>query len=197
MNKKFFFKEKYLLFTEESNAIDYLERAGEFIGQTCSNKMFWKWVMLSLHGALYGFAIAACKGSTNQSVTRKTKSGRRKLITFDEALSLCQDPKWMGTLHGGVALAMSVGQKDSIRQLKATLRNNFEHYIPNVWSIEMHGLPRISIDVLDVIRFLAVETFRYQKISQTERKKIKSIVFRSKKALKTSALYRELLEAEK
>lgn len=189
-------KEKYLRFSEETNAIDYLERAGEFIKETSSNPRAWKWVILSLHGALYGFAISACKSSDYQSVVKKTKKGYERLITLDEALAMCQDKNWMGTLHGGLSLNLSTSQKDSIRRLKATLRNNFEHYIPGGWSIEMHGFPRISMDILDVIRFFAVETFRYQHLNQAQRKKIKSIVFQSKKILKSSLLHFELLEAE-
>lgn len=188
--------EKYLRFTEETNALDYLERAGEFIKSTSSDPKAWKWVILSLHGALYGFAISACKGSDYQSVVRKTKKGHERLITLDEALKMCQDKKWMGTLSSGLALNLSPSQEDSIRRLKATLRNNFEHYIPGGWSIEMHGFPRISMDILDVIRFLAVETLRYQHLNQTQRRKIKSIVFQSKKLLKTFSLHLEILETE-
>lgn len=195
MGKKII-KEKYLRFTEETNALDYLQRAGQFIQEASTDPKAWKWVILSLHGALYGFAISAGKGSDYQAVVKVTKKGYERLITLDEALSMCQDAKWMGTLHGGNSLNLTTSQKDSIRRLKETLRNNFEHYIPSGWSIEMHGLPRISIDILDVIRFLAVETFRYQHLNQAQRKTIKSIIFQSKKILKAMPLHRELLEAE-
>lgn len=189
-------KEKYLRFTEETNALDYLERTGQFIKEASTDPKAWKWVILSLHGALYGFAISAGKSSDYQSVVKVTKKGYERLITLDEALSMCQDNSWMGTLHGGNALVLTSSQKDSIRRLKETLRNNFEHYIPGGWSIEMHGLPRITIDMLDVIRFLAVDTFRYQHLNQAQRKKIKSIIFQSKKILKSMPLYIELLDAE-
>ena len=189
-------KGKYLRFSEETNALDYLERAGQFINEAVTDPKAWKWVILSLHGALYGFAISAAKGSDYQSVVKITKKGHKRLITLNEALSMCQDDQWMGTLHGGSALKLTTSQKDSIRRLKETLRNNFEHYIPGGWLIEMHGFPQISIDVLDVIRFLAVETFRYQHLNQAQRKKIKSIVFQSKKVLRTMPLYLESIEAE-
>ena len=192
-----FFKERYLRLTEETNALDYLERAGEFIAQAIADERSWKWVMLSLHGALYGFAIVACKGTDYQSVVKITKKGHERLITLDEALKMCKNARWMGTLHGGLPLSLSASQEDSIRRLKETLRNSFEHYIPRGWSIELHGLPRISIDVLDVIRFLAVETFRYQHLNQAQRKRIKSIIFQSKRLLKKSPLHLELLAAER
>jgi hypothetical protein len=52
------------------------------------------------------------------------------------------------------------------------------------------------MDVLDVIRFLAVETFRYQHLNQTQRRRVKSIVYQSKTVLKASRLHREALSAE-
>ena len=57
----------WLRLTEETNALDYLERAGSFIVDADQDNFAWKWVVLALHGALYGFAIAACKG-TNENV---------------------------------------------------------------------------------------------------------------------------------
>jgi len=191
------FTEKYLRLTEETNALDYLERASEFIGQAMTDQRAWKWVVLALHGALYGFAISACKSSDYQSVVKVTKKGHERLITLDEALEMCKNHTWMGSLYGGMPLVLTISQGDSIRRLKETLRNSFEHYIPSGWSIELHGLPRISMDVLDVIRFLAVETFRYQHLTQGQRKKIKSIIFRSRRLLKSSSLHLELLETER
>ncbi len=60
--------------------------------------------------------------------------------------------------------------------LKKELRNMFEHYIPSVWAIEIHGLPKITMDILDVIRFLAIETRTYilEKLSLSSTKVIRS-----------------------
>jgi hypothetical protein len=188
---------KWLRLTEETNALDFLERAAEFIRFTESDRKAWKWVVLALHGALYGFAIAACKGTTHEIVIRRTKKGEERLISLDDALKMCQDERWMSTLITGQALNLTDSQKESIRKLKKTLRNNFEHYVPRGWSIEIHGLPRIAIDVLDVVRFLAVDTGRYQQLNQSQRRKVKSIVFQSKRLLMRSNLYQEALLAEK
>lgn len=68
-----------------------------------------------------------------------------------------------------------------------------EHYVPSGWSIEIHGMPQIAIDVLDVIRFLAVDTHTYIHLKETQIKRIKSYVFQSKKLLKNMKLYQEVL----
>ena len=181
----------FIRFTTETNALDYLERAGEFIAQVESNAQAWKWVILCLHSALYGFAIAACKGTDSESVVHTTKRGKRHLISLDEALVKCSDASWMGTLYGGMPLKLTETQTHSLQRLKKDLRNKFEHFTPDAWSIEIHGLPRVCIDVLDVIRFLSVETFRYQHLTESQCRRLKSIVFRSKKLLKWSSIYQE------
>jgi hypothetical protein len=72
-----------------------------------------------------------------------------------------------------------------------------EHYVPSGWSIEIHGMPQIAIDALDVIRFLAVDTHTYIHLNQTQIKRIKSCIFQSKKFLKNTKLYQEARHAKK
>jgi len=45
---------KCLRFSEETNALDYLIRAGQFIKETEKDLSAWKWVVLALHGSLWG-----------------------------------------------------------------------------------------------------------------------------------------------
>lgn len=186
-------KEKYLCFSEETNALDYLEQAYHYIYKTEININAWKWVILTLHGALYGSAICACKGTNPDNVKKKTKKGiiKQKLISLDEALELCQDPSWMRMTIDSKYLQLSDQQRESIWKLKHLLRNNFEHYIPKGWSIEIHGMPQIALDVLEVIRFLALETGNYVHLNEAQKRRIKSIVFQSKRNLKQSQLYKE------
>lgn len=184
-------KRKYLRLSEETNALDYLKRAYSYIRQVEADILAWKWVILTLHGALYGFAICACQGTNPDNVTYKTKKGIKKLISFDKALKRCQDPNWMKMTIMSKHLKLTNQQRESISKLKHRFRNAFEHYIPTGWSIEIHGMPQITIDVLEVIRFLALETGNYIHLNQTQKKQIKSIVYQSKRLLKNSKLYKE------
>ncbi len=186
---------KWLRFTEETNALDYLEKAAYFIRETEHDRKAWKWVVLALHGALYGFAICACQGTNYENVLVR-KKGYEKLISFDKALAMCQDHSWMHMLIDSQALVLSESQKDSIRKLKKELRNKMEHYVPSGWSIEIHGMPQIAIDILDVIRFLAIETHTYIHLNQAQTKKVKSYVFQSRRFLRKTRLYQETKLAE-
>ena len=251
---------RWLRLTEESNALDYLEKASFFIKQTESDNVAWKWVIISLHGALYGFAICACKGTNPERVIdfkrrhktiqkleklpksiqkpgfpndvklkynsqlkrlefigsmpdnvrrkllklsndnnyklaiNKLYSDSHQLISFNRALDRCQNPNFMRMTIMSKELQLTDEQKDSIDILKKEFRNNIEHYIPKAWSIEIHGMPIIAIDVLNVIRFLAIETGNYIQLRQTQIRRLKSLVFQSKKFLRNSTLYKEASE---
>ena len=182
---------KWLSFSEETNALDYLEQAYYYILQTKKNINAWKWVILTLHGALYGFAICALKGTNLDNVTFEIKKGDKRLIDFDKALKRCQDPKWMQMTVISKNLQLSNQQNENIQILRKCFRNNFEHYVPKRWLIEIHGMPQIALDVLEVIRFLALETGNYVHLNDAQKRRIKSIVFQSKRNLKQSQLYKE------
>lgn len=186
------FQGVYLRLTEETNALDYLQRAYQFICQAETDVLAWKRAVIALYGALYGFAICACRGTNPYTVTYKTKKGEDRLISFDKALKLCQDPEWMRMTIHSKHLELSQQQKRSIQILKDWLRNNFEHYKPTAWPIEIHGMPQVAIDVLEVIRFLALDTGNYVHLTQSQRQQIKYMVARSKRVLKQSQLYKEV-----
>lgn len=179
---------KWLRLTEETNAFDYLRQAYNFIVASERDPMAWKWVIIALHGAL---AVAACRGTNPDNVTLVTKKDKRKLIGFWEALRRSQDPQWMHMTIRSKPLVLSAKQGESIRKLKQIFRNEFEHYIPKDWSIEIHGMPQIAIDVLDVIRFLAIETGNYVNLTVSQQRKLRSLVFQSKRTLRRSALFQE------
>ncbi|EQB63504.1 MAG: hypothetical protein RBG1_1C00001G1083 [candidate division Zixibacteria bacterium RBG-1] len=188
---------KWLRLTEEINALDYLQQAHNFLLHTEKNPIFWKWVIISLYGALYGFAICALKGTNYHMVTFETKKGLRKLITFDEALRRCQNINQMRLGGTRRALSLSDGQRESIRILEKYYRNRFIHYKPLFWYIELHDVPLITMDVLGVVRFLALSGGLYVNLNKNQRKKIKSLIFQSRHFLKKSKLYQEATLASK
>ncbi len=189
----------YLRLTEETNALDYLQKTYDYICKVDADVFAWKWVIIALHGALYGFAICACAGSNPDYVAPVTKKGKNKgerhLISLNKALELCQNPRWMRMFVHSKYLQLSEQQKESIKWLKDEFRNEFEHFSPKGWSIELHGMPQIIIDVLDVVRFLALDTGNFF-FTPSQRKKVKSIIFQSKRILMQSKLYKETEELD-
>ena len=76
--------------------------------------------------------------------------------------------------------------------LVISLRNKFLHFKPREWSIEIHGMPQIAIDVLEVIRFLARETHTYISLSRREQRLVDKFVTESIEFVKGTVLYEEM-----
>ncbi len=183
--------DNYLRLTEETNALDYLKKANDYSRQVDKDVWAWKWVVIALCGALYGFAICACRGTNPDNVRKQTKKGREKLIDFDQALARCQNPELMRISNDSKHLQLTKEQKKSIRMLKHLLRDEFEHYKPKAWSIELHGMPQHTINILDVIRFLALDSGNCVNIDEAQLESIKYIVKQGKKILQKSRLYKD------
>ena len=184
-------EEQWIDFMAELNALDYLEKAYQYMCQVENSPMEWKSVILSLHGALYGFAVCVCHGTDWENVNDAKKEGNYHLIGFKKVLSRCQDGEYM-TAFGEVPLDLSEAQSVSIEKLKK-FRDRFEHYMPMSWHIEVHGMPQIAIDALEVIRFLAVECSMWvrDRLKSKNVKIVKSLVYQSKKVLRKTQLYKE------
>jgi len=189
-------KPVWLRLDEKINAIDNLDKAYNYIREAESDTMAWKWAIMALHNALYGFAICACAGTNPDLVAPKNKKGERNLISFGMALRYCQDPTYMNKYVSSKYLTLNNKQKESINWLKDKFRDQFEHFAPMGWSIELHGISHIFIDIVDIIRFLAIDTHNIR-FTQTQARKIKSLIFQSKKILKNSKLYLETEQLDK
>jgi len=171
-------------FTEETNALDYLEHACLFIQNAAVRPTEWKWAVIALHGALYGYAICACQ--TTDSKNLKTKE--RKLIAFDEALKRCEDASWMQASYNSKNLTLSAEQKEAIDILKNDLRNNFQHFRPMSWVIKIRGMPQVAMSILEVIRFLALETGHSFHLNESEKSRIRILISETIAYLQTMLL---------
>lgn len=186
---------EHICFTQETNALDFLVRCGEFIERVTrgDDPRLWKWVVISLHGALYGFAISACRGTSNIRVTHVPKKGQRKgkpaLIDFWKALKLCQNKTWMSMTSVSQPLKLTPRQKDAIAFLKVYWRNELEHFTPSTHSFGLIGVPEAVSETLDVVKFLALHTRTFLHLSKEQEELVAATVERSKTALQSHALF--------
>jgi hypothetical protein len=186
---------KYYRFSEEENAVDYLEKAYHAIRTLQRDPHAWKWLVLSLHGALYTFAICVLQGTDWHQVTYKVKSGRSKLIGFDLAIKRCQSFEHVGFYTHSKALQLTAEQKDAIRFLKG-VRDQIEHYVPKLWSVEQHGVVTAAIDVLDVIRQLALDSGNVR-LDSARHNTVEVCIDKGKALLQQTQLYKDFLAARK
>lgn len=76
-----FMDESFLELDERENAIDNLEMAAYFLENIHTN-MKWKWEIIAIHQALYGFLICALQGTDARQTVydRKKDSGKAILL---------------------------------------------------------------------------------------------------------------------
>lgn len=185
---------KWMRYDEQTNALDYLEKGYQFIKTVDKERQNWKWLIITLHSAMYGFAISACKGTNSDSVIKRTKKGYERLIDFDEALKNCQNPNLMRVNIDYKYYELSDQQKESIRILHKVFRNNFEHFTPKSWSIELHNMPIMILDCLDVVKNLIIYSDVGWRLNTGKLRKAKSIIYNSKKIIMNSLLYNETIK---
>ena len=65
------------------------------------------------------------------------RSGHPRLIGFREALRWAQDPKFVCFFTHSKPLDLSESQNANIMKLRQVLRNEFEHFKPKSWGIEV------------------------------------------------------------
>jgi hypothetical protein len=127
----------------------------------------WKWAILALHGALQGMMVLALQGSHGLHVLREEDTARwldayarggpyPTDLKLDDFLSLYDKIKsdLMLMYRHSNKFRPQATQGASIKQLNR-LRNEFIHFTPRVWALELTGLPAISSDCLDIADFLA------------------------------------------
>lgn len=162
--------ENWLRTDEAQEAVLALEMVKERPSKVAEEPYHWKWVILALHSSLQGFMVLALRGSdrlnalTNHSAKQWIEAYRigddqlqkPKLDTFLNLYEKIQSGQMM--IYGISKVFMPTGtQTDSVRRLNR-LRNDFTHFLPKGWSLEVSGLPRVVNDCLAIISFLALES---------------------------------------
>ena len=143
----------WIEFDERSNATDYLEMTAFFL-ENLPEATKWKWVVISLHQALYAFLICALRGGNWRSVLDKND----RLIGIWEALRRAKDQIYM-TPVAGTPLVTTPDEDQAVQLLVSEFRNGFEHFIPVSWVIDARMVSgQILGQVLRIVRFVALQS---------------------------------------
>ena len=169
-----------LSLNERENAIDYLRMAIRSLAELCDNPYAWKWVLISLHGAIYGFAVSAARveyrrqdGKIGSNVLQLVKR-RGKFIeflrSFDCVIKICKS-EWMGGKSSlSSPLVLSLEQGRALRDLKSG-RNRMEHFTPMLLTTVPDG--KMVEHCLQVVEALALKVGTHR--SKDERKNIERL----------------------
>jgi hypothetical protein len=133
------------------NAIDNLRMTVYFL-KTFSDIEKWKWAIIALHQTLYSFFIIALVNCGQKVVKGKWLidiSAAAKMLGEAENLSMWDDAK---------PLKMDDKQATAFVALVRILRNNFEHFNTDRWSIEINMIENIFEKMIQVVRFITLES---------------------------------------
>ena len=133
----------YARFDEIENVLSSLDLLAELAPIVKKRRVFWKWIIIAAHDAVQGALVCSIADLTGTSVLDK-KSAKKMLDWLDDT-SKKYPGEWMAdftTLLQRAAIDMAPSEAKDIRRLHS-FRNDFAHFTPKSWSIEIAGLPRI------------------------------------------------------
>jgi hypothetical protein len=138
---------------------------------------YWKWAIISAHAALQGAMVCAlhdrvsvldkqsARGMREWFDKKTEKPPNERLAHFNTLLRRCCESQ---------PLALSQAQLKDIKLLHDHFRNSFAHFVPQSWSIEKIGLPRIVGAAVDVTERLMAHPNVVHKLSGNKKRRLAS-----------------------
>lgn len=159
----------YLRTDEEFEAANAMQMATKFASNLAEDLHLWRWVIIALHNAAQGIMVLSLRhGNGLLALTDESYSAwmaaYAKNVTpppekLDNYLNLYKKVKhkeW-GQVSGNTRFVPVGTEGGDIKRLNS-LRNEFIHFTPKGWSLEVDGLPRIALATARLISFLALQT---------------------------------------
>ena len=131
----------------------------------------WKWVALALHSALQGACVChlVTTASPMGAVTERNAkewSGYFEasridpnldapdtyLMTLPDLLKAIRKPRSAGDSSNAEGVSLSDVEFEWLKRFHDTIRNQFIHFAPMGWSIEVSGIPNVGALVARIIR---------------------------------------------
>lgn len=159
----------YLRTDEESEVANALRMAARLTAELETDPALWRWIIIALHNAAQGMMVLSlrhgngflaltdeCFKATMEAHNSHLPPPPQKLDTYLNLYAKVKSPN-TGQVGGNKRFRPAGSQGTSIKCLN-TFRNEFSHFTPKGWSLELDGLPRICRDVIALISFLGWQT---------------------------------------
>ena len=170
MTIKYDHSDEYYRTNLKEEAIDYLDKLSLFFDKTAICESYWKWVIISLHGSLYHFMLLALRNTDGSGVWKNeirnkmgyldfSKEDKMYLMSFNEVFKRIKDKKKMGGYMNSKFYISNKNIDIAVEDLNKW-RNNFVHYKPKGWSIEIEIFKNILKEVLPVLKFIVNDSGR-------------------------------------
>jgi hypothetical protein len=155
--------------TDETNeAIKSLHKTHQFVLQIHEDAYNWKWVMIALHNSTQAFMVLALKGTASFNVCKNKKKFLDAMLSGDDYPDLRMENfiYLYKYIKSEDRMKIGIGSKNFLASMETDyamktlneIRNNFIHFVPSHWSLEISILPGLCKSVLCVIEFLILES---------------------------------------
>lgn len=155
----------YLRTDEIEEAISALEMLSEVTPFLVKDIYRWKWAIIATHNALQDFMVIALRQGNGllalkdniaaEYLKAQKEGGKRPAEKLDNFLNLYKKIKSdrMLCYSHGKRFKADPEHNWAVKKLNE-LRNEFLHFVPKGWSLEIISLPKICLNCLEVIEFL-------------------------------------------
>lgn len=159
----------YFRTDEEIEVVDAMRMATQFAEGVANEMHLWRWLIISMHSAAQGCMVLSLRHG-NGLLALSDRSYAEWIAAYekgesppperlDNYLNLYKKVRdqRLGTIGGSARFVPQGGENADIKHLNK-LRNEFVHFTPKSWSLEVDGLPRICLATAKLVAFLAFET---------------------------------------
>ena len=163
-------------------AVAAIEAVADFSASVVADPYRWKWVVVAVHATVQAFMVLALhRGNGLLAMPDKRRDDWLKKYRAGEPLPADRMDSFLN-LYERVKTDAAAGwvhskpfvpsetHDESMRKLNE-IRNEFIHFMPKVWALQLSGLPSVCLDCLAVARFLNGEggNVLWHKAEQRER----------------------------
>ena len=144
--------------------VSALEAAADELERAQGDPYRWKWVILTLHSAVQGMMALVLKGSNGLNVL-KSDDAKRLALAIEKGTPIPTDLKMdsFPNLYKKIKSDSDIDSEKFMPQgtqgrsikLLNQLRNQFIHFTPCTFILVRNGLPKMTLDCLNIARFLA------------------------------------------
>ena len=152
----------YLRTDEAEEAVSAIEMVSESVAMAKSDIYRWKWALIALHSGVQGFMVLALRGGNGLAALKDEvaaawldaheKNGpypEERLDSYENLYKKVKSDRMLMYVHSKKFVPVGT-QGGSINKLK-DLRDEFIHFVPKGWSLEVSGLPALFADCLDFV----------------------------------------------
>lgn len=150
--------DEYLRTDELRELVEALRKVAEELEAAEADSYAWKWAIIAMQNAVQNAIVAAISG-TDQLGALTKKAAREWLEAYEQDRTDYPEP-WLANflelyarMKSQTAFSATAESDKDIKRL-VEFRNDFMHFTPKGWSIQLAGLPRLLRNALAVVQHL-------------------------------------------